>query len=463
MTLSKKLIISFIFTIIISISITSFMSNTMINRKFDSYLIEEQKIKFERIRNEINNTFIEKGTTISNEDLAEFAASEGIYIEINDVNNKMLCHSNNKNLLNRGMMGMGNMMRHHMMMNQNGNYVEKTFNLLDGDNIIGNLVIGYIDNSHLTESALIFKDTLSTAFVISGIIAVIVGLIVSVFMSKSLTNPLVHITSTANEMRIGNLSSRSNVQTNTIEVKELSNSINFLAETLEKQEGLRKRYASDIAHELRTPLTTLKSYLEAIIDDVWEPSEEHLSILMEEVNRLTKLVEDLRYTFESSEAHPVLNKTKINISRELENIISTFKPLYLYEKYSLESSIEEDVEVVMDSDKLKQIIVNLLSNAMRYLKDNGKVMVSLSNENNLVKITVEDNGIGIKKEDLPYIFERFYRADISRNKETGGTGLGLSIIKNLVEAHEGNIYVESEFGKGTKFIVELPRGSFIFD
>ena len=459
MSLSKKLTLSFIFSIIISIFIISFISNTMINNKFDVYLIEEQNKKFEKIRNDINDLFIKKGDNLTSNDISNYASMEGIYIEIKDPQNNMICHSNNSNKLHKGMMG--NMMRrHHRMMNPNfnniGNYVEKTFSLLDENKVIGTLVIGYIDNSHLTESAMIFKDTLSTSFFISGIITIILGFIVSVFLSKGLANPLVNITNTANQIRNGNLESRSTVKTNTKEIFQLSHSINCLAETLEKQENLRKRYALDIAHELRTPLTTLKSHVEAMLDGIWEPNDEHLIILMGEIDRLTKLVEDLKNTFKTLEGQLNVKKTKFNISTELKNIVSGFEPLFNQKNYILESSIEEDVEIFMDKDRLKQIMYNLLSNAMKYLKDNGKVFVTLNKEKNNIKITVKDNGTGIKKEDLPFVFDRFYRADISRNKETGGTGLGLSITKSLVETHGGSITVDSEFGKGTKFTIFMP-------
>ncbi|NMA85927.1 MAG: sensor histidine kinase, partial [Tissierellia bacterium] len=116
----------------------------------------------------------------------------------------------------------------------------------------------------------------------------------------------------------------------------------------------------------------------------------------------------------------------------------------------------ENVEILMDKSRFKQIMYNLLSNTMKYLNKDGKVIVSLIKESKYVKITVEDNGTGIKEEDLPFIFERFYRADISRNSETGGTGLGLSITKSLVEAHGGRIYARSQIGKGTKFTILLP-------
>lgn len=177
---------------------------------------------------------------------------------------------------------------------------------------------------------------------------------------------------------------------------------------------------------------------------------------MEEIDRLTKLVEDLKNAFKALECQLNVSKTKFNLSYEIENIIATFKPIFEKENYLLEYSSEESIEISMDKDKLKQIIYNLLSNAMKYLEEGGKVLVNLNRERDHIKITVEDNGTGIKEEDLPHIFKRFYRADVSRNKETGGTGLGLSITKSLVEAHGGSITVNSEFGKGTRFTILLP-------
>lgn len=458
MSLSKKLTLSFVFSIIISIFIISFISNIMINNRFDTYLIEEQNIKFDKIYSEINELFLKKGGNLKYEDIANYASIEGIYIEIKDINSDIICHSNNKP--HRRMMG--NMMRHHhRMMNpnsyiDNGNYVEKNFTLLDDNKVIGTLIIGYIDNSHLTESAAIFKGTLSKSLFVSGIITIILGFIISVFLSKGLTSPIVDITNTANQMRRGNLESRSIVKTNVKEISQLSYSINYLAETLKNQEDLRKRYALDISHELRTPLTTLKAHLEAMIDGVWDINHEHLNILIKEIDGLTKLVEDLKNTFKDLEGQLNINKTYFNISNELENIVSEFKPLFNKNNYLLESSIEENIEILMDKSRLKQIMYNLLSNTLKYLDANGKVIVNLVRRDKYIQITVKDNGTGIRKEDLPFIFERFYKGDVSRNRETGGTGLGLSIVKALVEAHGGSVSAESELGKGTKFTILLP-------
>src|SRR5699024_4793270 len=141
--------------------------------------------------------------------------------------------------------------------------------------------------------------------------------------------------------------------------------------------NIRRRYASDISHELRTPLTTLKTHLEAIIDGVWQPTEENLNILMSEVERLSNLVNDLKDSFTSEEYNIKLNKTNFNISKELTDLVTTFIPIYNREYFQLEYSVEDNIEVYMDKDKFKQIINNLLSNSIRYLRGDGNVHISL--------------------------------------------------------------------------------------
>ena len=175
-----------------------------------------------------------------------------------------------------------------------------------------------------------------------------------------------------------------------------------------------------------------------------------------EVHRLAGLVDDLKTSFSSEEYKLNLNRSNFNMSKEVHNIIDTFKPIYIKGGYSLTSSIEEGIMINMDLDKLKQIIYNLLSNSIKYLNQNGLVSINLKTENNQAILIIEDNGIGIKKEDLTYIFDRFYRSDSSRNRNTGGTGLGLSIVKSFVEAHNGKISIDSIYGEGTKVTIILP-------
>ena len=457
MKLSKKMTLSFIFAILLSIFIISFISNYMINNRFEIYLFEEQENKLGQISHEINRLYSENNYTLYQNDIDSYASLEDVYIEIKDLDNNTLYSSSSNSgmggMHNRGHMGRGMMGMHQ---SQSGNYVEKSFPLLEEDLTVGILILGYIDNAYLTESALVFKDTLSKSFLLSGILTILFGIGISIYLSKSLTNPLITIRNSAAEIQKGNLNSRSKVNTNTTEIVELSNSINYLAETLSNQEDIRKRYASDISHELRTPITTLKSHLEGILDGVWDNNEEHLNILLMEVHRLAGLVDDLKTSFSSEEYKLNLNKSKFNMSKEVHNIIDTFKPVYIKDGHSIISSIEEDIMINMDLDKLKQIFYNLLSNSIKYLNQNGRVSINLKAENHQAILIIEDNGIGIKKEDLPWIFDRFYRSDSSRNRNTGGTGLGLSIVKSFVEAHNGKINIDSIYGKGTTITIVIP-------
>lgn len=452
MKLSKKITLFFVFAILFSIFIVSWISNSIINNRFDKYLVSEQEETLEQISREINQLYEENGYTLYERQISSYASLENLTIKIKNLDDELLYSSDM-------MSGMGNM--HRRMMKSHGmpegEYVEDTFPLLKDNKKVGTVIIGYIDNSYLTEGALIFKNTLTKLLFISAVVAIIIGIITSIFLSNSLTKPLLNIRNTALEIQKGNLEEKSKLNTNTIEIRELSNSINYLGETLSKQEDIRKKYASDISHELRTPLSTLKSHVEAIMDGIWEPSQEHLSILMDEINRLTSLVDDLRSSFNSNEHEILLSKTEFNLSDEIRNIITTFTPVFNKDNIYVEQNISNNITVYMDKDKLKQIMYNLISNAVNYIGENGEISISLAKTGkDKITISVKDNGLGIKDEHIPFIFDRFYRIDKSRNKNTGGTGLGLSIVKLLVEAHGGDIKVNSKYNKGSEFIILLP-------
>lgn len=324
MSLTKRIVLTLLLSIIISIIITSFVSNYMINRKFETYLIEEQNTKLKKVKDIVENLYKTKGPYLNEEDISKLSSLEGVYIEIKNDTGKTVCNSHN------------NHMDHHRRMMRNmrkpriieGNYIEKEYPLYDNNNKIGTLIIGYMDKSYLTESAIIFKETLSKSFLMSTFITTLIGFIISIVLSKELSYPIINITDTANKMRKGDLSSRSKINTNTKEIKDLSNSINYLGETLQKQDNFRKKFTSDISHELRTPLTTLQTHIEALIDGIWEIDEKNLLILHEEVDHLTKLVNELRDISKLEELELNLNKSYFNISNELEKITGSFKPIF---------------------------------------------------------------------------------------------------------------------------------------
>lgn len=459
-SLVKKLSLGFILAVLGSIILASIISNYTVEEKFKEYLVDEHKTRIENVVKLIDDLYSsqEGASEINTDEIQRYAELQELYIEIKDTSNNIIYSSGKSYLQHNNMMD--NMMG-HMMKNPSGinmdEYTENEYPLKVNDKVIGNITIGYFGVSYLSSASSTFIGTLNHSLVVSAIIALIFGIVISLIISKQISKPLSKITETANEIRNGNLNVRVKRSTNTKEIIELSNSINYLAETLNSQEMLRKRLTSDMAHELRTPLTTLKAHVEAFMDGIWEPNDEKFEVFYEEIERLTKMVDNLRDLAKLEQTNIVLNRSKVNLSGELEKILNIYKPLYIKENYELTGDIAPNVIAVVDLDKFKQIMNNLITNSYKYLKLKGKVTVALKNEKRNIVIKVIDNGIGIPEKDIPYVFERFYRSDSSRSKNTGGSGIGLTIVKSFVQAHGGRVYLESETDKGTIVTVELPK------
>lgn len=212
-----------------------------------------------------------------------------------------------------------------------------------------------------------------------------------------------------------------------------------------------------MAHELRTPLATLQSHMEAMIDGIWETDADRLKSCYEEIIRINKMVGDLEKLAKYESEGFVLDKTVFDMSALIRRIICNFEPEF--KNNGIEIAFEGGTEEIFaDKDKMSQVIINLLSNALKYTQEGGKVEISAKSKGDVLEIRVKDNGQGIPEEDLPFVFERLYRADKSRNRKTGGAGIGLTIAKTIVEAHNGHIEVYSKINEGTEFLITLPKG-----
>lgn len=458
-SLRKKLSLSFLAAVLGSLVIAGLISNIMISKRFNTYLEEEHNSKINKIVSMASELYDGKSNLSDSavQQLQRYSELENMYIELQDIKGSQVYSSGSSNL--KDMNNMGTMMgsRMHILKDINsGDYTEEKHDLIKGNKKVGTIICGYFGSSLMTSGAVTFKITLNQSFVISAVIALAFGLLLSIMISNQLSKPLVKITHTANEMRNGNLQVRSDINSSTREIEDLSLSINYLAETLKHQEMFRKRMTSDMAHEIRTPLTTLKTHIEALIDGVWEPTSERFESFYEEIERLNKLVDNLRDLSKLEESKLNLNKSKFNLSEEMVKIVDTFKPLFIKSKFSLVTQVDSNIYAVMDKDKLKQIMHNVIFNAYKYLNTNGSVTISVAPEKDNVIIKIIDTGIGISEKDLPHIFERFYRSDSSRDTHTGGSGLGLTITKTLVEAHGGTIAVQSSVGHGSIFTIVMP-------
>jgi signal transduction histidine kinase len=274
-------------------------------------------------------------------------------------------------------------------------------------------------------------------------------------LAHNLSKPILTAANAAMQIAGGDLSARVPGKHKTRELHELSRSLNHLAMALENGERWQKQLTSDVAHELRTPLTALQGNIEAMIDGVWQPTLEHLTSCHEETVWLGKLVEDLGQLSILEQKNLELSRTDFDLQKLLANLIEQFTPEVVDKGVVIELSAEQS-PLFADYDRLKQVFVNLFSNAVKYT-DKGKIDVRVESGNKQYVISIADTGIGIPKDEVPHIFERFYRSDKSRNRLTGGAGIGLTITWAIVAAHGGSIEVESESGRSSVFKVLLPK------
>jgi two-component system sensor histidine kinase BaeS len=277
-----------------------------------------------------------------------------------------------------------------------------------------------------------------------------IAIFFSVVFSRRLTLPIKGLMRAATDISGGNLKSRVGISGHD-EIAQLSDAFNRMARSLEIQDSLRRKLTTNIAHELRTPISAIRGELEAMMDGLIPVDKEHVQSLYAEIGRLRKIIEGIEELSQAEASSRYLRKTVFGLKPFLEGILGRFGRLFREKDVEFELSCNDHIEINADPDRLSQIVINLLSNALKATEKDGYVIVSGSQDHSHTVITVRDSGSGIKAEDLPFIFERFYRGS------KGGLGIGLTIVKELVEAHGGSIVAESEFGKGTVFIVKIPR------
>ncbi|UCE80070.1 MAG: HAMP domain-containing histidine kinase [Nitrospiraceae bacterium] len=275
-------------------------------------------------------------------------------------------------------------------------------------------------------------------------------LILSIIFSRMLTKPVRDLTSAVTSITEGRFQSRV-PRAGKDEISRLSDAFNRMAETLEVQESLRKKMTSDIAHELRTPVSAVRAELEAMMDGYIPIDRAHLQSLHDEIGRFRNIIEGIEDLSQAEASILHLKMARFELRPFLENISRRFTALFREKGISFTVDCDSDVMLTADPDKFSQIIINLLSNALKATERGGIIAITVSCFDSDVLIAVSDNGKGIDAKDLPFIFERFYKT------AAGGLGLGLTIAKELVEAHKGTISAISKPGEQTIFTVTLPQ------
>lgn len=293
----------------------------------------------------------------------------------------------------------------------------------------------------------------------SAILSVIVGAGTaggaSYISSKRITQPVRQMKCITQKFAAGDLDERV-PESDIPELNQLSVSFNSMASSIGGVEQRRRELISDLTHELRTPLTVMRGYLEELADGRIEGSPELYLRLIKETRRLERLIRDLQELSKAEAGYLSINPKSLNLYPLLASLVERFADQLLEEGPSLELKYPKDIPPVLaDRDRTEQILVNLLGNAIRYT-ETGSIVVEAKKINRQVWILVTDTGIGIAEADLPFLFERFWRADPSRSSHSGGTGIGLAIARRLVELQGGRIEVESKLGEGSTFRFCLP-------
>lgn len=305
-----------------------------------------------------------------------------------------------------------------------------------------------------------FLGRLQHVTALSATIAFIAALIISLILARLIGRPLETLTQAVRRMGAGDLGQRV-PEEGSAETIELARSFNAMATNLATSQALRQQLVADVAHELRTPLANIRGYLEAIEDGVVSADEATLRTLREEAAQLNGLIDDLQELAQAEAGELRLNRAAITPAELIERAIEAARPRAAEEGIFLHGEAALELPAVaVDLQRIGQVLQNLLTNALRHTATGGRVTMSAAlapdNPQRMVALSVTDTGSGIAPEDLPRIFERFYRADSSRARATGGSGLGLTIARRLVEAHGGQIDVVSAVGEGSRFTITLP-------
>ncbi len=458
-SLRTKLTASFAATALICVLLIGLFSNIQLEKHFKEYVRQNQEKKNREIVGLIGSKLQRDGTwdVQSVQDVGIYAMEQGLIIQVKDAAGKTIwdAYTYNNGMCQQMMQDMS-----HNMMRQDprwqGEITQESFPLTKGSETIGTVDISYYGPVYFNEIDIHFVRTLNMIFISVGFFSLLLALAFGVILSQRISMPITRVIRTAQSIANGTYGDRSHETSSTREISDLTETVNNLAETLENQEILRKRLTGDVAHELRTPLATLQSHVEAMIDGVWEPTTERLSSCHEEITRITRLVSDLEKLAHYESENLILNKTEFKAQEFLTRLMQSFETAFSQKNIHLVMDCD-DSTFFADRDKASQVFINLVSNALKFTPAEGTISIVVRGTPLETRVVVSDSGLGIAPQDLPHIFERFYRADISRNRTTGGAGIGLTLVKTIVEAHKGTITVISTVNEGTAFTLTFPR------
>jgi len=459
-SLRTKLTAAFLAVTLIFFLMVSLVINVLLEKQFAVYVMDQQEKSNQAIAALLSSRYSQWGSRwdpAGIEAIGMDALEKGLMLRISDPEGKVLWDAM---LHNSGMCAsiVQSMSQRMLDYNRNfqGGYLEKQYPLVSNGLQTGTVVIGYYGPYFFSDTDIRYLDALNRMLQTAAAATLLLAVLLGLYMARQLSVPIKRVTATARQIAAGDLKARVEERSSTRELIDLTGTINRLASTLEQQEKLRKRLTADVAHELRTPLATLQSHLEAMLDGIWAADPAHLKTCHEEAIRLSRIVSSLeeltRYDAEAMQ----LDVKAFDVFALVREIADGFDNQFRRQNIAL--SVQGEPQFLEgDAEKIRQVVVNILANALKFTPAAGQVRITLSGDDNQVRLVIKDTGIGIPADDLPHIFQRFFRSDLSRSRGSGGSGIGLAIVQSIVEAHHGRVVAENDPQGGSIFTVVLPR------
>ena len=439
MKLTTKLILAFLAVSLFSTGIIVISSRIATNREFDKFINDRYE---EELLDQLSDHFAKKQSwdgveKIYQRDHFNPNDKHPLFFAIADENGNIIVEGDGYLL--------GESVSESQL--QAGSQIEVD------DRIVGILLLNApLDKNPLEDE---FIRRIGNSIFLSAVGTILLAFILGAILSRTITRPIRELTKATHEMADGKLGQQVPVRSRD-EIGELASSFNKMNSDLARSFNLRKQMTADIAHELRTPLALIIGHAEGVHDGVLPPSKENFEIIREEAERLEKLVNDLRTLSLADAGELSVEFQPVEMHKFLSDIQSHYLAPFNQKRVTLNLMPAPVILVNLDPSRFSQVLTNILDNALRFTPEGGRVDMSIRQSGDLIEISIQDSGEGVTAEDAAHLFDRFYRADESRNRDAGGSGLGLAIAKSIVEMHKGKIWAESETGKGLKVIIQIP-------
>ncbi|MBI2832166.1 MAG: HAMP domain-containing protein [Chloroflexi bacterium] len=468
-SLSWKLGGALLLVVVISVGLMAYLVNLSTTREFRQYVVQGNMMYTQSIADNLSRYYVqERGWVEAQKTLNSFPVPGNIRLVLVDSFGKIVGDTG-RDWLNRDAKSVG--LNGGTPVVVSGQEVGELYVLssggmmMGGGGMMGGMMGGFGQPApEVAEQE--FLGRINSSLWLTGLIAAAAALLLGIFLTRHITSPIRALSKGASHIAKGDLGYRVNVNTRD-EIGDLAQSFNAMSASLDKGEQSRRRLVADIAHELRTPLTVIDGTVSGIMDGVFKPDAEHLGAIKEQTALLTRLIGDLRDLSLAESGQMKLELAPTDMVDLVRRKLSQAEVAAREKSIELKLNALPNVpEVNVDSIRMEQVISNLLANAVRHTPDGGSITASLAavscDSARHVKpslvISIADTGEGIPPEHLPHVFERFYRVQDSRSRSDGGAGLGLAIVKQMVEAHGGRAWAESEVGKGSTFYIQIPMG-----